>query len=340
MFAAFKSANQTRTLENLKAASKAATFTDFATEVQSTIKEYKTQHLRAEWNTAKRATRTAKRWARALDDADLFPNIEYLESTAKEPRDKHKAYYGMILPIDDPEWGSILPPSDWGCQCGWRTTDKPVTGKPKNAPKPEPGLDNNPGADGALFSQSHPHFKGKGAEEILKSNIASIEGVDIQDIILKKWDKKSKGAIYHIGQLTDNAIKANMETGMYHAKKGSLVKMINVDKTAKGINLKTPDTFVNGVYNEFKVGKNINPSFENIKTDLKEAHKKGKRLGKNIDVTLRYMQADKATIQRAYTAKENVKQFNNVGNTWIINNDKMYGPFTKEQIIEGNFDIK
>ncbi|MBN2814966.1 MAG: hypothetical protein JXQ80_12865 [Bacteroidales bacterium] len=340
VFAAFKSKAQTQTLENLMTASKAKTFTDFAAEVQGTLKDYNINHLKAEWNTAKKAARSAKRWAQAIADSDLFPNIEYLPSTAKEPRDVHRPYYGMIRPIDDPIWATILPPSDWGCQCGWRTTDKNVTQKPHTQPPPEPGLDNNPGADGAVFSPSHPHFKGTKSADVVKNNIANIEGCDIKDVKLMRWDPETKGAIYHIGELTDNAIDANTKTAIYHMKKGASVKFINVDKTAKGIDLKTPDTLVNGVYNEFKVAEVVNPGFENIKTDLKEAHQKGKRLGKVIDVTLRYQNAEKATIQRAFKAKENVKQMKNVGNTWVINNGKIFGPFTKKQIIEGKFDIK
>lgn len=340
VFAAFKAKAQTQTLENLMAASKAATFTDFADEVQSTVKDYNINHLRAEWNTAKKAARSAKRWAKALEDSDIFPNIEYLASTAKEPRDVHRPYYGMIRPIDDPVWAGILPPSDWGCQCGWKTTDKPVTKAPATIIPPEPGLDNNPGADGALFSNSHPHFKVKNSAEVVVNNIANIEGCDIEDVVLLRWDQSTKGAIYHIGDLVDNAVDANTQTAIFHMKNGASVKFINVDKTAKGIDLKTPDTLVNGVYNEFKVGDVVNPGFENIKTDLKEAHKKGKRLGKIIDVTLRYQNAEKGMIQRAFKAKENVKQMKNVGNTWIVNNGKMYGPFTKQQIIDGKFDIK
>lgn len=340
VFAAFKSQNQTQTLENLLKASKAATFTDFAQEVQSTVKDYNINHLKAEWNTAKMACRSAKRWAKAVEDADLFPNIEYTPSTAIDPRDIHKPYYGMILSMDDQLLDSILPPSIWGCQCGWRTTDKAVTKAPKGVPPPSPGLDNNPGKDGALFSQSHPYFKAKGAEDIVRNDLALMEKVEIDEIKIHSFDKKSKGVIYSTGQLNDNAIKANIITGEYHANSGSMVKLINVDVSPSGKYLKTPDAIVDGWYNEFKMSGKKNPSINNISADIQDSSEKGKRLNAKIDITLRYVDAEKEHVKNAFIVKEAKKHIEYVENTWIINNEKMFGPFTKKQILEGKFDIK
>ena len=243
VFAAFKSAHQTQTLENLLAASKAATFTDFAAEVQSTVKDYNINHLRAEWNTAKKAARSAKRWAKAIENADIFPNIEYTPSTALDPRDVHKPYYGMIAPIDDPVWNGILPPSDWGCQCGWKTTDKNVTQKPHTMPPPEPGLDNNPGKNGALISPSHPYFKAKGADEIMKSNIAAMYGIDTKDITEFYRDPKTNGCYFSVEKLAKTERAANKRIAKAYANKGSVVELYGSDSL---------DSIVNGTWNEFK----------------------------------------------------------------------------------------
>ena len=245
MFAAFKSKNQTQTLENLKAASKAATFTDFAEEVNGTVKDYNVNHLKAEWNTAKKAARSAKRWAKAVEDSDLFPNIKYLESSAKDPRDKHKPYYGMILAMDDPELDSILPPSDWGCQCGWTTTDEAVTGIPANAPEPEPGLDNNPGKDGALISASHPHIKNnlKNAKAILKSNIAAVYEIDENDIVEFYHNPKTNGCYFSVEKLAKSERIANKRIAKAFADKGHLIELHGSDHL---------DAMVDGRWNEFK----------------------------------------------------------------------------------------
>ena len=330
MFSAFKSDNQTRTLENLKAASKAATFTDFATEVQSTISEYKTQHLRAEWNTAKRATRTAKRWARALDDADLFPNIEYLASTAKEPRDKHKAYYGMVLPIDATEWNSILPPSDWGCQCGWRTTDKPVTGKPKNAPKPEPGLDNNPGADGALFSQSHPYFKGGNTEAVLKQNIVEIYGIDPSEITEMYVDKKTKGCYFDVEKLAKAERAANKRIAKVYANRGNVVELYGSDNL---------DSIVNGTWNEFKTPTAMTENAFSQRLGKANSQFKARKL--KGDVTFELPKTyDSKIIKKAFRKKVGRADYENHLNfVHFTSNGKYLGAATIDDILKGKLPI-
>ena len=227
------------------AASKAKTFTDFAAEVQSTLKDYNINHLRAEFNTAKKAARSAKRWAKAIEDSDIFPNIEYTSSTAIDPRDVHKPYYGMIRPIDDPIWATILPPSDWGCQCGWKTTDKPVTKAPATIIPPEPGLDNNPGKDGALISPTHPHIVAgkKQAEAILKQNIVEMYGIDEKDIVEFYHDKKTNGCYFAVEKLSGSEKVANRRIAKVYANKGAVVELYSAENL---------DSKINGVWNEFK----------------------------------------------------------------------------------------
>jgi hypothetical protein len=275
VFAAFKSKNQTQTLENLKAASKAATFTDFATEVRGTVNDYNYNYLKAEWNTAKKAARSAKRWAKAVADADLFPNIKYLASTAKEPRDKHKPYYGMVRPINDPIWDTVLPPSDWGCQCGWTTTDEELTVIPKDAPDPEPGLDNNPGADGALFSQSHPYIKGqKNVEAILRSNISEVYGIDESEITEFYFDKKTNGCYFSLEKLAKTEAKANRRIAQVFADKGHLVELMGQDSI---------DSIIDGAWNEFKSPSNSANAFDK---EMQRANRQFKKRELTGDLTI------------------------------------------------------
>lgn len=283
VFSAFKAKAQTQTLENLMSASKAATFTDFAAEVQSTLKDYNINHLRAEYNTAKKASRSAKRWAKAVEDSDIFPNIEYTPSTAKEPRDKHKAYYGMVRPIDDPVWATILPPSDWGCQCGWRTTDKPVTKALVTVIPAEPGLDNNPGADGALISPSHPYIKAgkKQAGEILKQNIVELYGIDVNDLTLFKFDAKTNGCIFSIdeGITKEGEFKGNMITANFLKDRGHMVELL---KRTEKEGVKSIDSLVDNFPTEFKMC----GSATSIDNAIRDAASKAKNLKTDCDVMI------------------------------------------------------
>jgi hypothetical protein len=317
VFSAFKSANQTQTLNNLLAASKAKTFTDFAVEVQSVVDDYNINHLRVEWATAKKAMRTAKRWAKALEDADIFPNIEYLESTAKEPRDKHKVYYGMIRPIDDVIWNTILPPSDWGCQCGWRTTDKPTTGIPSDSPKADPGLDNNPGKDGAAFSQSHPYFKGKGAEEILKNNLSAMYGIDPKDLTEFYFDKKTKGCIFSVEKVRkEGEFAKNMKTADVLKNNGNIVELLK-RSNVKGI--KSIDAMVNGFPTEFKDCS----SATSIDTQLRKANSQAKDLPKGANAVI-YMtgKMEETAIREAIRSR--LTRAKNIKDVFVVQNGKLW----------------
>jgi hypothetical protein len=275
VFAAFKAANQTQTLENLLTASKATTFTDFADSVRSTVKDYNYNHLKAEWKTAKMACRSAKRWAKAQEDADLFPNIEYLPSTAKDPRDVHKVYYGQVYAMDDPELSNIIPPKVWGCQCGWKTTDKPVTKFRSGRPQPDPGLDNNPGNDGALFSTSHPYIKSlkSAAKAILKSDIAAIHGIDEKDIVEFYHNPKTNGAFFSLDKLSKVEKVANKRIATIYADNGNLIELFDQNHI---------DSTVNGQWNEFKSPSNSANAFDQ---NLHKANKQLKSRGIVGDVT-------------------------------------------------------
>ena len=316
VFAAFKSANQTQTLENLLAASKAKTFTDFAVEVQSVVNDYNINHLRTEWVTAKGAMRSAKRWAKALEDADLFGNIEYTPSTAKDPDDGHKEYYGTIRPIDDPIWDTILPPWRWRCQCGWRTTDKPTTGIPNGSPKADPGLDNNPGKDGAAFSQSHPYFKAKGAEEILKNNLSAMYGIDPKDLTEFYFDKKTKGCIFSVDKIRKELEFAqNLDTAKVLSKNGNIVELL---KRSELEGVKSIDAMVNGTFTEFK----LCSSKTSIDNAIRDAARKAKNLKVETDVVIHLSKtlpddAIKAAIESRMSRVKGVK------NVFVIKGNKV-----------------
>lgn len=297
VFAAFKSKNQTQTLENLKAASEAKTFTEFAAEVDKTVKDYNHNHLKAEWRTAKKAARSAKRWAKAVQDSDLFSNIKYLPSTAKEPRDKHKVYYHKVFAMDDPILDSILPPSEWGCECGWTTTDEELTVMDADPVKPDPGLDNNPGKDGALIAPSHPHIKKnkKDTAAILKTNISKIYGIDERDITEFYHNKKNNGAYFSVEKLAKTEKKANKRIAKIYADRGHLVELHGYDSL---------DSMVDGRWNEFKSPAKM--TVNAFDKELQQANRQFRKRELTGDVTFELPeQYDAKTIRTAFRKRLN-----------------------------------
>lgn len=320
VFAAFKAKAQTQTLENLMAASKAATFTDFAAEVQGTIKDYNINHLKAEWNTAKKALRSAKRWAKALEDADIFPNIEYTPSTAKDPRDGHKPYYGLVFAMNDPLLDSILPPKEWGCQCGWKTTDKPVTKAPATIIPPDPGLDNNPGKDGALISPSHPHIVAgkKQAEAILKQNIVEMYGIDTKDLTLFKFNSKTNGCIFSLddGITKEPEFKSNMLTANFLKDRGHMVELL---KRTNKEGVPSIDALVNNFYTEFKDCS----SKTSIDNQLRYANGQAKGLEAETNVIL-HMTKDLTNEVIREAIRSRLTRANSIADVFVIQNGKMW----------------
>ena len=47
----------------------------------------------------------------------LFPYLKYMPSKSIDPREVHKAFYGLILPVDHPFWDTHFPPNGYNCKC-------------------------------------------------------------------------------------------------------------------------------------------------------------------------------------------------------------------------------
>ena len=130
--------------------------------------------LKTEYDTAVIRSRQAADWQRFEQYADILPNLEWMPSTSLHPGADHKVFWGTILPMNHPFWKAHRPGDRWNCKCSLSATDEPPTGAPpvSTDPKdqPAPGLDNNPGVDGKLFSDTHPYIADakEGAKEAVK----------------------------------------------------------------------------------------------------------------------------------------------------------------------------
>lgn len=116
--------------------------------------------LRTEYDTAVIRARQAADWKQFERERDVLPNLKWLPSTSVNPGEDHRPFWGTILPIDHPFWSKHRPGDRWNCKCDLTSTDEPPTRVPGETEKDNPhrGLDNNPGKDAALFSDSHPYY--------------------------------------------------------------------------------------------------------------------------------------------------------------------------------------
>ena len=97
-----------------------------------------------------------------MEDADIYPNLEWMPSTSAQPGADHKIFWGTVLSKDDPFWSEHRPGDRWNCKCSLRQTDKEadkpsVRWKRGKGDEPQAGLRTKPGS-GEIFSDDHPYF--------------------------------------------------------------------------------------------------------------------------------------------------------------------------------------
>lgn len=164
VFAAFKAHRMGRDMASqlLDDNGQVKSFREFKKDTEGIVDHHVNAWLRTEYDTAVKRAHKAEEMRQFIDEADVFPNLEWLPSTAVHRREEHMPFYHHIWPVNDPFWDAHKPGDEWGCQCGWASTDEPVTDNrgledPGSAPV-SPGLGGNPAKTGELFTDDHPYF--------------------------------------------------------------------------------------------------------------------------------------------------------------------------------------
>lgn len=238
VWAAFKSHSQTQAMIDAlyDEDGNIISFWAWRKKVKPIIGKYNEEWLRTEYNTAVRAARAAVNYRQALETKDLYPNLEYLESTAHEKRLDHLGYVGTILPIDHPWWDDHLPPSEWNCQCSVRPTDKPETVVPLDDGTIRPTFRNNPGKTAQPIKLAeHPYIQRHALSqcpECVKSGY--IDGVGSGDLcpshrLLKiiKDMTRYKDVAWHSVILAGGG-RINLPKGRHRQNKNESIKNENV----------------------------------------------------------------------------------------------------------------
>lgn len=76
-----------------------------------------TRRLRTIYHTNKRTAYAAGQWQRIQQTKAALPFLQYMKTVAAKPRQEHKRYYNLVLPVDHPLWKVIFPPNKYGCLC-------------------------------------------------------------------------------------------------------------------------------------------------------------------------------------------------------------------------------
>lgn len=168
-------------------------FGRFAKDVRPMLDHQVERWLRTEYDTAVIRAHQAADWRRYMEQAHILPNLRWLPTTSATPDIVHKQFWSieLTLPIEHPFWSAHRPGDRWNCHCSLEATDDaPTPGHeiPKTTPqnKPAPGLDNNPGTDAKLFSDTHPYvahaYKGakKAVEKFIREKFPDKASVKVE----------------------------------------------------------------------------------------------------------------------------------------------------------------
>lgn len=338
VFAAFKNHRQTADIVallydkngNLRPFSK---FKKLALQVS---RDYNVNWLQTEYNTAVRAARQAVNYRKWLETEHLYPNLEYLESTASHPRTSHLDYVGTILPIRHKWWDTHMPPSDWNCACPVRPTDKDVTPVP-GAELVPPVFRNNPGKTAEFVKISATAYYKSAKEE--SRNLINKIAIELQEEVTEKRFKSGGLIQTPIGFKQNKDEESKNITAYTHlAKKyGAKYKLLSVvDKDG----VKNPDALnlINNQFSDAKTPKTLNGKSA-IQNSIKSAS------GQRVQEAYIYLENDysmqeiwsglKASLQgnRAATIKEIIISFED-GRIKRYDVDKIRAIFNKKRKIE------
>lgn len=75
------------------------------------------RRLKIIYDTNLRTAHAAGAWERIQRVKQRRPYLRYIGSVAENPREQHKKFYDIILPVDHPFWRRFYPPNGWRCQC-------------------------------------------------------------------------------------------------------------------------------------------------------------------------------------------------------------------------------
>lgn len=152
-------------------------FEQWKNDVQGIASHQCERWLQTEYDTAVLRAHQAADWQQFEAEKDVLPNLKWMPSTSLHPGEDHRIFWGTVRPVDDPFWTRHRPGDRWNCKCSLSSTDEPVTALPKEIGRgdnPQPGLDNNPGKDGRIFSDSHSYFpKSCGACPFYKPSVGA-----------------------------------------------------------------------------------------------------------------------------------------------------------------------
>lgn len=288
VFSAFKTHRQQNDMAKLLTDDEGnlKSFSQFKKDTQHLIGAYNQNWLATEYNTAVLRASSAAQFKKFERDADLYPNLKWLQSTSVDKREGHVKFYGIVKAITDPFWKEHYPGNLWNCKCDITNTDEPADRKtPKADYDPAPGLDENPAYSHSLFSKSNPYQKNayKGASVAVASMIEEVPHFETIRkfknggvIQVHSWKDRKDTDFKSLLNICNHFATAGATTHILpkaHVKDSEYSKIFGSLKNTKYWG-KCPDMDVNGIFYEYEsfLGKHAkNKLFKMLARGLKQS---------------------------------------------------------------------
>ncbi|MBP6897396.1 MAG: minor capsid protein [Pseudacidovorax sp.] len=108
----------------VKAKESGGTITSFRKDFDAAVAEHGWTYRGARgWRTSvifnanMRSAAMAGRWAQIQAGKDRRPFLQYRTAGDARVRPQHRAWNGLVYPVDDAFWQTHYPPNGWGCRC-------------------------------------------------------------------------------------------------------------------------------------------------------------------------------------------------------------------------------
>lgn len=151
-FSAFKEESFNRNLKSLLFKDGSLqSWKEFEADAYKIDSEYNNKWLETEYNQTIATVNMAAKFEDFQKDKDLYPNLKFVVINDGRVRPEHKAFDGIVKPVDDPFWNKHLPPLDWGCRCGVEQTDENPTDAPPASESDNLTFKNNASKTGKVF---------------------------------------------------------------------------------------------------------------------------------------------------------------------------------------------
>lgn len=193
MFSAAKTYQQVKEMQDalFDEDGRLRSFDEFKEEATAVFEKYNVDpddngYLATEHNTALSMAGNAQLWDRIESQKDTLPMLEY--STFGDACEICAPLNGMVAPVDDPVWNTVMPDNHFNCKCTVLQRDdtyQATEDRKEIVDGVHEHMDEefkmNPGKDGYIFSPEHPYFTVAPKDEAFAKNNFGLSIPDTDD---------------------------------------------------------------------------------------------------------------------------------------------------------------